>query len=78
MKRLIDRVNTKNGLLIPVIVFLGAILTPTPVTRAVYSDSLASTISTLYGLIMLASLFIYGIIIGKGFKDEKDERTEKK
>lgn len=72
---LIEKLNWKNGLILPVIIFIGAMLTPTPITRAVYADQLANSISTLYGLIMITSLFIYGILVGKGFKNEENKRT---
>ena len=72
----IEKLNWKNGLILPVIVFVGAMLTPVPMERAVYADQLASTISTLYGLIMIVSLFIYGIIIGKEFNNAKIEKNK--
>ena len=71
MKNYLKNLNSKNGIWIPIIVFLGALFTPSPIERSVYADWLSQTIATIYGLVLISTIFLYGVLIGKGVEPEK-------
>lgn len=76
MKKYLEKLNAKNGVwIIPVVLVLIVIFSPTPIQRAVYTDQLSQTISSMLGLLLLSTTLIYGILIGRGLKNGQ-ERTD--